>query len=591
MAKRDKPTTYYDARTRTGYADPFTHSAALIFFEQNDILHGKAPDHPEAPTRPLSAKQIKVRVRETYSALKATQWYNPLLDLDENGWDVTQSTPVEALHTYLLGPVKYLLRATKDALSAEDLDHFQVILESLSTEGLPCGSQLRAGYMLEHEKSLVGKELKLCAQLFPLAMATLRLGGRGTESLHLAWIALGRLGKAIYTREIPRSDLEVYLTELDAALVSFYDAYSQLLPFDVIYKPKLHMLSHLSDDIRSFGPASIFSSERFEADNTIIRNASILTNKSAPSLDILTRLDTASLLRFILQGGQLVAKNGKLQSSGDSVRNITMSPQQQTIIKPWGLKDAEGPSVGSTTKKSGAPTSQQTDDELGHEQCATIIAVDTATCKEGGFVLVRNDDGEIIFARVQTIWRPRFDSSSPEFIIASLFDDQGWDTKVGARSIRATKKTSARFSASDVLALINVQHDCYADKCRVDASGGRLRHEREPGTTTQPAIIHSKLQRFHVNGTLFRSAPLPPADFAEGDRDAISVFLARRIQQIRRRRARGEDGEESELSEVDYFSETEDVGEEHEDARSIQREMRRHEPESSDSSKDDSSQQ
>ncbi len=51
-------------------------------------------------------------------------------------------------------------------------------------------------------------------------------------------------------------------------------------------KPKFHILVHLPDHIRRFGPAMLFATEGFESFNAVIRDKSVHSNCLAPSRDI-----------------------------------------------------------------------------------------------------------------------------------------------------------------------------------------------------------------------------------------------------------------------------------------------------------------
>ncbi|KAL9931362.1 hypothetical protein V8E36_009759, partial [Tilletia maclaganii] len=338
-ARDDQTSAYHQSRTDTGYADAFTHSAALSLLESNDIFRGKAPSHPSTPRPPLTEGQVRQRIKQLHEEFYDGQCYNPLLDLSDSiGWDVTQSSPVEVLHSLLLRPAKYLLKATKRLLKADQLDHLQLTLECLNTDGLQCGSGIRAAYFIRHADSLLGKELKICVQVMPMALGILKEQGRCESKLWMAWVALGRLSRAVYAKEIPREGLDDHLVELDAALVAFYGAYVYLLPFDLLYKPKLHLLSHLCDHVRSFGTASMFHTERYEANNTIIRNVSILTNRTAPSLDIMKRLELQAMLRFIVAGGeQYDATKKTVLKPGDRIRNIKWQNATIGLLRKWGL--------------------------------------------------------------------------------------------------------------------------------------------------------------------------------------------------------------------------------------------------------------
>ena len=74
-------------------------------------------------------------------------------------------------------------------------------------------------------------------------------------------------------------------------------------PSIITSKPKFHLLLHVTEYIRRFGPAILFSSERFESFNRIFRISSILSNKLSPSRDILIRFLHLERFKHIVLGG------------------------------------------------------------------------------------------------------------------------------------------------------------------------------------------------------------------------------------------------------------------------------------------------
>lgn len=72
-------------------------------------------------------------------------------------------------------------------------------------------------------------------------------------------------------------------------------------------KPKFHIVLHLPEHVRDFGPAMLFATEGFEAFNAVIRAKSILSNRQAPSRDIAKAFASESRVRHFMSGGLFFA--------------------------------------------------------------------------------------------------------------------------------------------------------------------------------------------------------------------------------------------------------------------------------------------
>jgi hypothetical protein len=70
-----------------------------------------------------------------------------------------------------------------------------------------------------------------------------------------------------------------------------------------INKPKFHILFHLPESISRAGTANLFSTEKFESFNGVLRNSSTHSNKQAPGKDIAINFSNYQSLRFLLSGG------------------------------------------------------------------------------------------------------------------------------------------------------------------------------------------------------------------------------------------------------------------------------------------------
>ena len=72
-----------------------------------------------------------------------------------------RSTPVETLHTILLGPYKYLLKTTMSTLSAQQKQEILARMTAFNHSGFD-GKVL--GNIVYHHKSFVGRDYKAWAQ-------------------------------------------------------------------------------------------------------------------------------------------------------------------------------------------------------------------------------------------------------------------------------------------------------------------------------------------------------------------------------------------------------------------------------------------
>jgi hypothetical protein len=95
----------------------------------------------------------------------------------------------------------------------------------------------------------------------------------------------------------------VYQTELETAIDDFLNITCKCSPSILISKPKFHFLLHLPFFIRRFGPAVLFSTERYEAYNAVFRACSIYSNRLTPSRDIAWSFAGIDRVKHIVTGG------------------------------------------------------------------------------------------------------------------------------------------------------------------------------------------------------------------------------------------------------------------------------------------------
>ncbi|KAJ3234890.1 hypothetical protein HDU77_000329, partial [Chytriomyces hyalinus] len=146
-------------------------------------------------------------------------------------------TPVEILHCVLLGIVKYFLRATIKGLSGSKKQDLKAYLEGVQQDGLP--ERIDGHSLVQHVKSLIGKDFRLFAQVAPFALANVV-----TKELLAAWVSLSHLVAHLYMSHI---DMAPYNEDFNNHMDQFVLHASKTPHFYEVVKPKLHLLRHIPD--------------------------------------------------------------------------------------------------------------------------------------------------------------------------------------------------------------------------------------------------------------------------------------------------------------------------------------------------------
>ncbi|KAJ6632455.1 hypothetical protein B0H10DRAFT_1770681 [Mycena sp. CBHHK59/15] len=219
---------------------------------------------------------------------------NPLFDMDSV--DMHKDTPTEILHTILLGVVKYYWGQTVWLLEkGKDFPLFQTRLNSLVEDGLNV-PKIQADYMCQYKGGLIGKHFKTLSQVMAFAVH-----GLVPQDVLEAWLILGRLTVLLWHTDI--EDVSTYTKDLETCIDDFINITCKCSPSILISKPKFHFLLHLPFFIRRFGPAVLFSTERYEAYNAVFRACSIYSNRLTPSRDIAWSFAGIDRVKHIATGG------------------------------------------------------------------------------------------------------------------------------------------------------------------------------------------------------------------------------------------------------------------------------------------------
>ncbi|KAJ6628304.1 hypothetical protein B0H10DRAFT_2271410 [Mycena sp. CBHHK59/15] len=218
---------------------------------------------------------------------------NPLLDI--SGLDPNHDTPVEILHTILLGIIKYVWYTLHSGWSEAQRDLFVVWLQSTDIDDLTV-PPIRAAYMMQCQNGLIGKHFKTLMQTMVFHVHDLV-----SPKLFALVKAVSHLGALLWVHEI--DDMAQYCSDLTTLIGNVLDAFGDQDPAKILLKIKLHLLPHIVEDTVRFGPPIRNSTEVFECFNAIFCLCSILSNHQAPSHDIALKFASMDRTKHIFSGG------------------------------------------------------------------------------------------------------------------------------------------------------------------------------------------------------------------------------------------------------------------------------------------------
>ena len=104
------------------------------------------------------------------------------------------------------------------------------------------------------------------------------------------------------------------------------DVYAVIDPARILTKMKLHVLTHLPEDIARFGPAIRFQTEIFECFNAVFRFCSVLSNHQAPSRDIALTLAGIERVKHVISGGHWSVDGKYIHAGGNVTRALDTHP-------------------------------------------------------------------------------------------------------------------------------------------------------------------------------------------------------------------------------------------------------------------------
>lgn len=199
-----------DIQTATGIKDVYTQ-----YWIDNLIARAKAMDQ-ERPKRRSMEIETELRVWATeheadiysgFLTLKGAEMtvrsHVVMTECAFSGFDPAKDTPIEILHTILLGLVKYGWHITHTQWSTSQKSVYGLRLQSTLIDGLSIHA-IRANYILQYANSLIGRQLKTLAQT-----TVFHAHDIVSPLLLQLWLSIGELSALLWFPEI--RDMAVYL--------------------------------------------------------------------------------------------------------------------------------------------------------------------------------------------------------------------------------------------------------------------------------------------------------------------------------------------------------------------------------------------
>ncbi|KAJ7838096.1 hypothetical protein B0H14DRAFT_3701249 [Mycena olivaceomarginata] len=474
-----------DLQRSTGTKDKITQHWIEILLKKAGEMRLEVP-------RP-SKEDIASRL-QTWLDQQTGDKFNPLLDI--TGLDPSQDTPVELLHTVLLGVMKYIWHMLNTSQwSDADRHLFAIRLQSTDISGLTV-PPIRAGYIIQYRNNLIGKHFKTMMQ-FTLIKAA------------------GELGARLWVPEI--DNMDEYLDQLNIAVANLLDAFDAVDPLRILVKIKLHLLVHIPDDIRRFGPAIRFATEIYEAFNGVFRLCSIYSNRLAPSRDISQKFASMDRVKHILSGGYWADQTNRWIQAGGAVRKVLQSdpvfqrhlgwvPQAQVDpgkIKPFPARKKPEVEWKATSASSHWRENDQPSPGSLWKIGSSVNTQSGDTAPLGSWVFCLDSAGRTIIGRVHELLLGQNSLITVErFVLGSqLHPVFGWPILRRPRGPEITEEGIQSFvvlPTTSVQHLCSAEHDCRQGDCKPTLKKQEFQ-EREATDRESSAIQHADDDHFILN--------------------------------------------------------------------------------------------
>ncbi|KAJ7691617.1 hypothetical protein B0H17DRAFT_1159782 [Mycena rosella] len=452
---------------------------------------------------------------QTWLEEKPGDKVNPLLDIA--GLDPNRDTPVELLHTILLGIIKYVWHLLHTEWTEAQQNLFTIRLQSTDIDSLTT-PPIRAAYMMQYKNGLIGKHFKTLMQTMVFHMH-----GLVSPEVFTLVKAVSALGSVLWVHEI--DDMKEYTEHLTTLIGNVLDALGDQDPAKILLKIKLHLLRHIVEDTVRFGPAIRNSTEVFEGFNAIFRLCSVLSNHQAPSRDIAYKFASMDRLKHILSGGfwkqgtEWVKASpnvlGVLQTMPIVQRHLGWVPQQKLVVgKMRTASKKKAPSI--PWKETQSASASEVFARCGSARWRRAISVTAQSgdsCSTGSWIFARDSNNVTVVGHITELLTQDgyFDGvptgivTMEHFLVGEKLHPE-FEMPILQRPVEGQAKTITVCSDA-ILFGFSMQHDCRLADCEPTALC-RVIQERQETSQSTKLISHADDNHFIINMSALHNATL-----------------------------------------------------------------------------------
>ncbi|KAJ6536221.1 hypothetical protein B0H19DRAFT_1213746 [Mycena capillaripes] len=395
--------------------------------------------------------------------LRPGDHYNILLSI--KGLDPHQDSPCEILHAILLGDNKYVWHETRTRLKQLGIFHLH--------------DDLCSPYVFD------------------------------------LWRASGELGALLWLPVI--RNMRQHLADVQICIDNVLDIWGLIDPARIVTKFKLHVLPHIPDDVRRFGPLILSATEGFECWNKIFRLCSILSNHQALSHDIGVTLADMERFKHQVSGGwwkpsssseyiraghkvasfldhnkELQRRLGWMDKSKPNPGTIKLESRRKAITAAW----RESLGVYWTPKLDARGAGKL------WKSCKYVIAKTGDVCTKLSWVFFKSQEtGVISTGRIRNILIPVVSATHHKeaVVIVQRFDVSATRDARMHMPVLSPSPEIIVAQPEDILFFVNAQHDCRGLKCRTVNNAEHVTQERSLTGRTQAAVKHVETEIYFLN--------------------------------------------------------------------------------------------